>query len=279
LYFAATLAANRSVLLTEDRMKAFPNVVRHFNYMASTTFFQAVMGRSFGVMKTALPLADTKETEKFGFAPVHAGQKEQQNKGGKGQQQPKQKQRPKKQEPKKEEPKKEEKKEEKKPAVSEEEKAAGGWFYDFKTLYANEKDKNKCVDYLFSKESEPHLKFFSFWSCHYDKLASECKELIKTNNFLSFFFRGMEGTNKDMLAVHGIYGTETDHDIKGVWMWKGTEYHPKVKDHQTAEYYNYTKMDISTQAARDKLRDVWTHVIAEEGTVDGQVPLNIKVWK
>jgi len=270
LYFVATLAANRSVLLTDERMKAFPNIVRHFNYMTSTTFFQSVMGRSFGVMKTALPLADSKETEKFGVSDASA------NKDNKAQQQPKQKQQPKKQEAKKEEPKKVE---EKKPEISEEEKKAGGWFYDFKTMYANEKDKNKCVDYLFSKESEPYLKYFSFWSCHYDKLATECKELIKTNNLMSFFFRGMDGTNKDMLAVHGIYGAEKDHDVKGIWMWRGTEYHPKVKDHQTAEYYNYTKMDISTQAAKDKLREYWTHVICEEGTVEGLVPLNIKVWK
>jgi elongation factor 1-gamma len=286
LYFTATMTANRSVLLTEQRMKAFPNCVRHFNYMTSTTFYQAVMGRSFGVMKNALPLADSakvaeleaamnahggKSAQQGGQAPAK-GQGQGKGKGAK----PAEKKAP---APKKEVDDEEEPKAPKAAPLSEEEKAAGGWFYDFKTMYANEPDKNKCVDYLFKPENATHLKYFSFWSCKYDKLAKECKEIIKTNNMMSFFFRGMDGTNKDMLAVHGIYGSETDHDIKGLYMWRGTEYHPKLKDHNTAEYYNYTKMDMSTQAAKDKLRAYWTNIKNDEGSVEGQTPLNVKVWK
>merc|ERR1711937_549815 len=59
LCFTATMAANRSTVLRDDQMKAYPNVMRHFNYMTQTTFFQAVMGRSFAPMKASLPLADS----------------------------------------------------------------------------------------------------------------------------------------------------------------------------------------------------------------------------
>lgn len=283
LVFTATLAANRSTVLREDQMAAYPNVMRHFNYMTQTTFFQAVMGRSFAPMKKSLPLADSDKCKEFGAAPAQQqapaqGKKQQgEGKGKKGQQQPQKK---------KEEPKKKEKEvveEEPKPAKVEltpEQKAAGAWFYDFKTHYANAKDKNETVDKLWADWDTIKVdEHYSFWCCLYDKLPSECKEEIKTNNLMSFFFRGFEGTNKDMLAVHGMYGESTCHDLKGVWMWKGTEMHQGVKDHSSAEYYNYQKMDMSVQANRDKLREYWTNTTNGEGKVEGQTPLNVKVWK
>jgi len=213
LCFVATLAANRSTVLRDDQMRAYPNVMRHFNYMTQTTFFQAVMGRSFAPMKQSLPLADSDKCKEFGPAPAQQqapaqGKKQQgEGKGKKGQQQPQKK----KEEPKKK--KEEDVEEAPKPAkveLTEEQKAAGAWFYDFKTHYANAKDKNETVDKLWADFDNIKVdQHFSFWCCLYDKLPSECKEEIKTNNLMSFFFRGFEGTNKDMLAVHGMYGDLT----------------------------------------------------------------------
>jgi len=62
-------------------------------------------------------------------------------------------------------------------------------------------------------------------------------------------------------------------------MWKGTEMHQGVKDHSSAEYYNFQKMDMSKQENRDKLRAYWTNTTNGEGSVEGQTPLNVKVWK
>merc|ERR1712048_821194 len=66
LMFTATLTANRSTLATADQMSAFPNVLRHYNYMTSTTFFTSVMGRAFQPMKASLPLADSNLTKAHG---------------------------------------------------------------------------------------------------------------------------------------------------------------------------------------------------------------------
>lgn len=283
LCFAATLAANRSTLLREDQMRAFPNVLRHFNFMTQTTFFQAVMGRSFAPMKTSLPLADSEKCKEFGSAPVMVkdavcdkGKKPQgEGKGKKGKDQPKKKAEPKEKEVNEDEPPKAPKVE-----LTEEQKKAGGWFYDFKTHYANATNKNDSIDKLWAEFDEIKVsEHFSFWCCLYDKLPTECLEQIKTNNLLSFFFRGFEGTNKDMLAVHGMYGKPECHDLKGVWMWKGTEMHQGVKDHSSCEYYNFQKMDMTLQANRDKLREYWTNTTNEEGSVEGQMPLSVKVWK
>jgi len=276
LCFAATLAANRSTLLREDQMRAFPNVLRHFNFMTQTTFFQAVMGKSFAPMKTSLLLADSEKCKEFGPVPVCT-------KGAapeKGKKAEKAKKEKKKEEPKKKEVDEEEEPKPVKVELTEAQKKAGAWFYDYKTHYANAENKNDSIDKLWTEFDEIKVEeHFSFWSCFYDKLDTECKEQIKTNNMLSFFFRGFEGTNKDMLAVHGMYGVDSCHDLKGVWMTRGTEMHPGIKGHQSTEYYNFTKMDMTTQENRDKLREFWTNTTNDVGSVGGQTPLNVKVWK
>ena len=62
-------------------------------------------------------------------------------------------------------------------------------------------------------------------------------------------------------------------------MWKGTEMHEGVKTHNSAEYYNFQKMDMSLAENKEELRTYWTNTVSGEGMVEGQVPLNIKVWK
>jgi len=272
--FTTSIYNNRSTILSEEQMKAFPNVSRHFKYMTSTTFFEAVVGRSFAPMKASLLLADSEKCKEFGqvettAAPAPA--KKQQEKKPKVKAEPKVKE------------EKIDEDEAPKPVkveLTEDQKAANAWFYDFKTHYANATDKNTSVDKLWADwETIKVWEHFGFWSCLYDKLATECLEEIKTNNLMSFFFRGFEGTNKDMLAVHGMYGESTCHDLKGVWMTRGTEMHEGIKCHSSCEYYNYTKMDMSVQANRDKLRAYWTNITNGEGSVEGQTPLNVKVWK
>merc|ERR1712048_279692 len=234
-------------------------------------------GRAFQPMKASLPLADSNLTKAHGASLNTTAA----SKGGKGQQ-PKKKEEPKKKEapkPKVVEDDPEAEPKEKKVVLTEAEKEAGNKFFDYKTLYANATDKAAAVDQLFAQWDSDFEGYFSVWTCLYDKLPRECKDEIKTNNMMSFFFRGLDGTNKDMLAVHGMYGEPNDHDLKGVWMWRGTEYNAKLADHSSAEYYNFTKMDMSKQENRDKLKECWTNTTAGEGSYGGQKVLNVKVWK
>merc|ERR1711862_966600 len=85
LAFVAAMSCNRSTVLSADDMKALPNVSRHFSYMTSTTFFQAVMGRSFAPMTAAMPLADSAKTKEFAVANVQVGAPAQGKPAGKAQ--------------------------------------------------------------------------------------------------------------------------------------------------------------------------------------------------
>ena len=91
---------------------------------------------------------------------------------------------------------------------------------DFKKEFMNSKDRVAVMCEFWKKFDS---NGFSFWSFKYDRLPSEGKVLFRSKNSLSFFLQKLDGFRKYCFAVHGIYGVEGDYDIKGVWMWRGTE--------------------------------------------------------
>jgi elongation factor 1-gamma len=224
LAFTAALASNRASLLCVNGVKEFPNVNRHFQFMTNTTFYQAVMGRSFGPLAKAMPLADSAKTKEFA-SPLDSGIGGAQGPNSKGKPAPAkaQGQAKGKQAPKKKEapppPVKVEKPELTPAELAEQEaeNAASTWFFDYKTLFVNATDRNAAIDQLVK---EWDAKRFSMWFTKYDKLPSECNNLIRTNNMLSFFFRGLEGLNKHVLAAFGAYGAEENHDLMGKFLFR-----------------------------------------------------------
>lgn len=296
LAFTACLANNRSVILDAASMKSFPNVNRHFLFMTNTTFFQAVMGRSFAAMTRFTPLADSEKTKEFACnnvvatSQVPTGAPAENKKGGKAEGKGKGKGKGQ-GEGKKAAPKKAEKKvveapvKVEKPALTAEEqatldadRAAGEWFFNYKTLFTNSTDRNAAIDTL-ATEWDP--KHFSMWHCKYDKMPKECKDELRTSNMISFFYKGLEGLNKDTLSVHGAYGPESDHDIMGVWMFKGAEeVHPKMKDHNQYEYFEWTKLDMANAENVATVKEFWLNTNPESySKVMGTTPLITKLFK
>ena len=65
----------------------------------------------------------------------------------------------------------------------------------------------------------------SFREVLYEKdQATEGKVLIKTNNTMNGFLqRSDPHFRKYAFAIHGVYGDEPDLEIRGAWLWRGTE--------------------------------------------------------
>ena len=84
-------------------------------------------------------------------------------------------------------------------------------------MFVNATDRNAAIDQLVK---EWDAERFSMWFTKYEKLPSECNNLIRTNNMLSFFFRGLEGLNKHVLAAFGAYGSEENHDLMGKFLFR-----------------------------------------------------------
>lgn len=91
---------------------------------------------------------------------------------------------------------------------------------DFKREFMNSKDRAAVMAEFWKKFD---ANGYSFWTMKYDKLPSEGKILFRTRNSLSFFLQKLDCFRKYSFSVHGIYGVEGDFDIRGCWMWRGTE--------------------------------------------------------
>lgn len=302
------LTFSRSTVVHDNQMKPFVNVTRWFNHMTSSTVYTRTFGRNFGPSQSNWKNVDNEAAKKFAetIAPTPAptpapeskgnqnqnkNQNQNQNKGGKGNQkgnqQPKS---PKKKQEKKQEPAKpkeltaeeeaalEEK--EKKVEVSPEEaaalKVAGEWLFNYKTEWVNSPNRSEAMDKMFN---EIDITRFSAYYMKYDKLASECKDVIKTSNMLSFFLRGLDKLNRDCQGVLGIYGEPNDHDIKGAFLWKSDDIHPVMKEHQSFEYYFFTKLDLKKPEDQAKLKEFWLNITEDESKIEGQTARVVKIFK
>ena len=119
---------------------------------------------------------------------------------------------------------------------------------------------------------------FSFWKMKYDALPSEGKVLFRTKNSLSMFLQKMDPFRKYTFAAHGIYGVEDGYDIRGLWMWRGTEIPQEVKDHDTYEYMFIDKLDSTKPEDRALIENYWLNL--EEGQiVDGMPVAYVETFK
>lgn len=109
---------------------------------------------------------------------------------------------------------------------------------------------------------------YSFWWMQYQKLASEGKILFKTCNSSSFFLQKLDPFRKYCFAVHGVYGTEGNYEVRGCWMWRGLDIPDEVKEHDNFPYMDIKKLDASSENDRKFVEDYWLHTTPGE-VVDG----------
>lgn len=139
--------------------------------------------------------------------------------------------------------------------------------HSFKTFFVNEPDAQKKADELFKQFDD---KALSFWHLTYDKLPSECKKLFLTNNLMNGFVDRAAHMRKYVFGVHGVYGEPDNFNIRGVWLGKGTEELPLVKEHDQHDVYKYRKLDPSVEADRKLITEYFTKNKEDTDVVEGE---------
>lgn len=124
----------------------------------------------------------------------------------------------------------------------------------FKKDFLNTTDKKGAME-RFWQNFDPNG--FSFWWMEYQKLPSEGKVLFKTNNSASFFLQKIDNFRKYTFAVHGVYGVEGDYQIRGLWMWRGTDIPEEIKSHDSFPYMTMKKLDPSNEGDRKLIEQYW----------------------
>lgn len=69
-----------------------------------------------------------------------------------------------------------------------------------------------------------------------------------TNNLKNGHLRNIDHFRKYTFAAYGIYGVEGNYELDGVWMWRGLEIPSEWKEHQSYDYFTFTKMDPKKEA-------------------------------
>jgi len=84
---------------------------------------------------------------------------------------------------------------------------------------------------------------------------------------------------KYAFGVHGVYGEEPNLDIKGCWMWRGTEIPFEMKDHPSYEYHFFTKLDVTKEEDRKIVEAYFGSKKEDEDVVEGQRLRTFKYFK
>jgi len=139
---------------------------------------------------------------------------------------------------------------------------------DFKRDFLNTKDKKGSLENFWKNLDK---NGWSLWHLHYQKLPSEGKIKFKTTNSYSMFLQKIDNFRKYSFSVHGVYGTEGNYEIKGLWLWRGLDVAPQMKEHEAFEFFNVKKLSPESVADRGLVENYWLHI--NEGDVVEGLPV------
>ena len=99
-----------------------------------------------------------------------------------------------------------------------------------------------------------------------------------TANLKNGYLRNLDHFRKYTFAVLGVYGVEGNYEIEGAWMWRGTDIPLEWKEHQSFEYFNFTKLDHNNEEHRQLIADYWLK-LNEGDIVEGKPVFEAKWFK
>ena len=91
------------------------------------------------------------------------------------------------------------------------------------------------------------------------------------------FLQKLDSFRKYAFAVHGVYGTEGNYKIRGVWMWRGIDIPNEMKEHDLFPYLTIRKLDINKPEDKQLVNDYWTKV-NETDEVEGRLAADVEYF-
>lgn len=112
-------------------------------------------------------------------------------------------------------------------------------------------------------------KGYSFYTAVYN-YNDEHEVFWKTENMVAMFIQKLLYARKYAQGVLTITGAEEEKGpwcIEGLFMFRGLVTPPEVMDTSGAEYYTWTKLDISTAAAKATVEAFWCNDVVDERNI------------
>ena len=153
---------------------------------------------------------------------------------------------------------------------------ATAWLNDWKAHFV--KSKKKACRRLIK---EIHTKGFSLWHCLYNKARTELTNEVESAKKLIPLFEAIKDSNEGFFAVHGLYGTEPNFNIKGIWLMRGKDMPEKFFMQSNDKKYKWRRMNLSKQKDLERLRKFCynTDRKRKDHLVEGEVPRQVRIFK
>jgi len=227
--------------------KAFVNVVRWFNTLINQPNFKSVLGE----VTLATKMAQAPASESTGEEKPKEDKKE-----------------------KKKAEKEKPKQEKKKPAQAEQEEEEQEESYEeapkgpnpldllppsplnlehWKRFYSNEDTRTVALPYFWETLAKDP-DGWSLWFSDY-KDNKDLEKLYMTNNLVGGFIQRCDKVRKYAFASILIFGEEPNLSIAGVWLLRGKELIPELKDVPDFDSYEWRKLDPSVPADKKIVED------------------------
>jgi elongation factor 1-gamma len=248
----------------------FPHVVKFVQTLGNEAHFKEVNGRVIEA-KTALAVFT-------GELPVEESKKAEPKKAAAPQpKKEKQAPAPKKEKKEKDEEEDEEPKEKKEKNALDALPPSPFNLFDFKTLFVNHPDKKEALKIFWEQLDD---QGYSVWRMEYEKAEGEGRVGFLTSNLMNGFLQRLETFRKYALGVVGVYGDEPNLEIRGCWVWRGSEIPFEIKDHPSGEWYKFRKLDVKNNEEDRKIQEeYWTKWNEDEDKVEGLTARDVKYFK
>jgi len=144
---------------------------------------------------------------------------------------------------------------------------------EWKRMYSNNDTRNVAIPWFHEKYDPQGYSIFWADYKYNDEIAND--PIFKVNNLIGGFYQRLEKLHKYAFGTMNIYGEQGSFGIHGVWVFRGNDVPPDMKECDDAEHYEWVRGDLSDAAQKAKFEDF----IAWEGEVNGKKFHAGKVYK
>ena len=127
---------------------------------------------------------------------------------------------------------------------------------NFKTEFFNNNNKTKVMQ-NFWNQYDP--KGYSLWLIEYQNLESESTKLFRMKNSKNFFLERLDDNfKKYSFGIHGVYNSNNEYKIRGVWLWRGDDIPKEIKENDYFKYLKIRKLNSDNDKDKKLVEEFWT---------------------
>ena len=126
---------------------------------------------------------------------------------------------------------------------------------EFKNTFLNSKNKEEEIE-KFLGEFNPEE--YSLWWLENQFSKEEINNLSDAINFKNSFLQIFDSLRNESFAVHGVYGTEGNFRIRGVWIWKGKDIPKELVKSKYFDHMTIKLLDYNVKEDAELIHEFWT---------------------